>query len=317
MIDTSLNSQSSVSLSVKTLSYVLITPARNEDAFIEKTIESVTSQTVLPLKWVIVSDGSTDSTEEVVKRYTPEYPWIELVSMPERAERHFAGKVMAFNAGLERVGNLQYDIVGNLDADLSFESDYFEFLLDRFAENPRLGVAGTPFVEGSVSYNYHFTSTEHVSGACQLFRRSCFETIGGYVPLKEGGIDLVAVVTARMRGWQTRTFTQKTCEHHRKMGSGKHGVLTYAWRGGYHDYLMAVHPAWQVIRFVHHLAKRPYVVWAVLLLAGYLWGAITRAKRPVSNEFVDFRRGEQMRRLRGFLRMPIGGDAIANSPETK
>src|SRR3989304_8081751 len=115
------------------LSYVLITPARNEAAFIELTIESMIKQTVLPIKWVIVSDGSTDGTDDIVKRYTTEHKWIELVRMPERAERHFAGKVHAFNAGYARVKDLKYDIVGSLDADISFEEDYFFYLLGRFA----------------------------------------------------------------------------------------------------------------------------------------------------------------------------------------
>ena len=107
------------------LTYVLITPARNEEAFIEETIKSVIKQTILPKKWVIVSDGSTDNTEEIVKIYLNSHPWIELLRMPERAERHFAGKVQAFNAGFDRVKDLEYDIIGNLDADISFDSDYF------------------------------------------------------------------------------------------------------------------------------------------------------------------------------------------------
>src|SRR5947207_9908009 len=123
------------------LTYVLITPARNEEAHIEATIKSVVAQPSRPVKWVIVSDGSTDRTDEIVKRYAAAHDWIELVRMPERTERHFAGKVHAFNAGLERVGESKSDLIGNLDGDVSFEADYFEYLLGRFARNPRLGVA--------------------------------------------------------------------------------------------------------------------------------------------------------------------------------
>src|SRR5881397_3520186 len=109
--------------------YVLITPARNEAQFIELTIKSVIAQTVLPLKWVIVNDGSTDGTDEIVKKYAASLPWIELVRMPERRERHFAGKVHAFNAGYAKVRDLDYGVIGNLDGDVSFDEDYFEFLL--------------------------------------------------------------------------------------------------------------------------------------------------------------------------------------------
>src|SRR5260370_25675037 len=204
------------------LNCVLITPARNEAQFIELTLKSVVSQTHRPLLWVIVSDGSTDGTDELVKKYASDNSWIELVQLPERRERHFAGKVIACNVGWERVKHVQYEIMGNLDADISFDSDYFEILLTRFAENPELGVGGTHFIEGSVTYDYRFNSLEHVSGACQMFRRECFEAIGGYRQVKSGGIDLIAVLTARSLGWRTQTFTEKFCSHHRSMGSAQH-----------------------------------------------------------------------------------------------
>src|SRR6266481_6672836 len=105
-------------------SYVLVTPARNEAQFIELTINSVVAQTVRPRKWAIVSDGSTDGTDDIVNKYAAEHPWIELVRMPERRERHFAGKVNAFNAGYARVADLNYDVIGNLDADVSFDEGY-------------------------------------------------------------------------------------------------------------------------------------------------------------------------------------------------
>src|SRR5439155_12900101 len=204
--------------------YVLITPARNEAQFIELTIKSVIAQTVLPLQWVIVSDGSTDGTDEIVNKYAAEHRWIELVRTPERQERHFAGKVHAFNAGYAKVKNLDYDLIGSMDADISFDPDYFSFLLGKLAEDPALGLVGTPFKDKAI-YDYRFVSIEHVSGACQLFRRECFEQIGGYVPVKSGGIDHIAVITARMQGWKTRTFTEKVCLHHRKIGSAERGAL--------------------------------------------------------------------------------------------
>src|SRR5215831_2009801 len=127
------------------LEYVVITPARNEAQFIELTLKSVTSQTVLPLKWVIVSDGSTDGTDDIVKRYAARHPWIELVRMPERTERHFAGKVHAFNAGWARVRDAEYDVIASLDADITFEQDYFAFLLEKLLADKALGLVGTPF----------------------------------------------------------------------------------------------------------------------------------------------------------------------------
>ncbi len=206
-----------------------------------------------------MSDGSTDSTDAIVLQYA-HLPWIELVRISAQEGRSFAAKVRGFNAGYDRVRGIEYDIVGNLDADISFEKEYFEFLMHKFAENPRLGVAGTPFVEGSVAYDYRFTNIEHVSGACQLFRRNCFEEIGGYSPIKGGGIDWVAVTTARMKGWYTRTFTEKTCLHLKGIGTGN-GSQWGAWfRYGKKDYALGNHPFWQVFRSVYQMTKKPYLV---------------------------------------------------------
>ncbi len=287
-----------VKIKKKKLSYVLITPARNEAEHIEETILSVAAQTVLPLKWVIVSDGSTDGTDDIVRKHASSHEWMELVRMPERRGRHFAGKVGAFNAGHERVAHMDYDIIGNLDADITFKKDYFSFLLGKFAENPALGVGGTPFVEGTEQYNYNFTNIEHVSGACQLFRRACFEEIGGYLPIQGGGIDWAAVTTARMKGWKTRTFTEMTCFHHRKMGTGNASALMTWFRHGRKDYFLGGHPLWQVFRSAYQMTRRPYVIGGVLLSLGYAWAGLTRTSRPVSRELMEFHRNEQMSRLK-------------------
>src|SRR5580693_8159504 len=140
------------------------------------TIQSMVAQTVLPLKWVIVSDGSTDGTDEIVLRYRERHDWIDLIRMPERSERHFAGKVFAFNAGRASLTDIPYEVIVSLDADITFDNDYFRFLLERLAADPALGLVGTPFRETSgETYDYRFVSIEHVSGACQVFRRKCFE----------------------------------------------------------------------------------------------------------------------------------------------
>lgn len=283
------------------LSYALITPARNEEAYIEKTIQSVTSQTVLPKRWVVVSDGSTDRTDEIVKNYLPGNSWMELVRMPERKERHFAAKVNCFNAGREKLTGVPHDIIGNLDADISFDDRYFEFLLGKFEEDPGLGVAGTPFVEEGKHYDYKFTNIAHVSGACQLFRRVCFEEIGGYTPIEGGGIDWVAVTTARMRGWKTRTYTEKTCLHHRKMGTGSVSALMTWFRQGRKDYFLGNHPLWEAFRTIYQMTKKPFIIGGTLLMAGFVWSAATGVRKPISMELQQFIRGEQMRRLQSVL----------------
>jgi biofilm PGA synthesis N-glycosyltransferase PgaC len=283
-------------------SYVLITPARNEAQFIELTMRSVVAQTVRPVRWIIVSDGSTDGTDEIVQSYTHDHSWIELVRTSERRDRHFAGKVHAFNAGHDRVKDLDYEVIGSLDADISFDSNYLAFLLSKLAADHELGLVGTPFRDGSNStYDYRFVSIEHVSGACQLFRRQCFEDIGGYVPVKGGCIDHIAVISARMKGWKTRTFTEKVCLHHRPMGTAQHGLLMAKFKNGAKDYAIGNHPLWELFRIVYQMSKRPFVIGALALASGYIWAVIRRVKRPVARELVTFYRREQMLRLNRFL----------------
>jgi biofilm PGA synthesis N-glycosyltransferase PgaC len=288
---------------VATLTYVVITPARNEAKFIIETLKSMVAQTRLPLRWVIVSDGSTDGTDDVVRDFAKHHDWIELLRLPEQRDRSFAAKVDSFEAGFSRVSHLPFDLVASLDADISFEPGYFEFLIGKFIENPSLGVGGTPFVEGERHYNYEFANIEHVSGACQVFRRRCYAEIGGYLRIKGGGIDWTAVTTARMRGWKTRTFTEKTCCHLRPMGTGQRKWYAVDFHHGQRDYYLGGHPLWQLFRSLRQMGRRPYGFAGAALLLGYGWAWVRGVKRPVSDELVRFHRAEQIQRLRIFFRL--------------
>jgi len=283
-------------------SYVLVTPARNEAAYIEKTIESVVAQAILPIRWVIVSDGSTDGTDEIVRKFASKHDWIELVTLPERAERNFAGKVAAFNAGQARVAGLKYDVIGNLDADVSFDKEYFAFLLRKLAENAALGLVGTPYRDPlNDPYDYRYVSIDHVTGPCQLFRRECFEAIGGYMPVKGGAIDRIADISARMKGWQTRTFTEKAYLHHRATGTSQQGVLISKFKDGAKDYSVGTSPVWELFRTAYQITKRPFILGGLMTGAGYVWSLLRRVERPVSREMVEFCRREQMQRLKAFV----------------
>lgn len=285
------------------MTYVLVSPARNEAAFIEKTIQSVIRQTVLPARWVIVNDGSTDNTSDLVRPYLADHPWMVLVDLPVRNERHFAAKVNAFNAGWDKVKDIDYRIIGNLDADVSFDPDHLEFLLSQFERDATLGVAGTTFREGDGydSESDSFEGQTHVSGQVQIFRRECFEQIGGYRPNKAGGIDWMAVTTARMMGWKTRSFREKSFFHHRPLGTAERGGLASIFSYGEKDYYLGGHPVWELFRVAYRMTKRPYFFHGMALGLGYLWAAVTRQPRPVSPELMKFHRREQMRKLRMIL----------------
>jgi glycosyltransferase involved in cell wall biosynthesis len=282
------------------MKYVLITPAHNEERFITKTLESMVAQTLLPERWIIVDDGSTDATADVVASYTQRFSWIQLVHRPLRMDRHFAGKVHAFNSGLEQVESVAFDVIGNLDADISFAPDYLDFLMRKFAEDPKLGVAGTPFLEnGYDSARDSFEGENHVAGGCQLFRRRCFEDVGGYVPNPAGGIDWIAVTTARMKGWRTRSFPEKRFYHYRSLGTAARSPVAASFSYGEKDYYLGGSPLWQIFRVGYRATKQPLD--GIALLAGYCWAA-ARMKRPVSRELMRFHRKEQAHKLKAICR---------------
>ena len=284
------------------MNYVLITSARNEEAFIGKTLDSVVGQTVLPECWVIVDDGSTDDTAEIVERYAARYPWIELVRLPQRQNRNFAAKVHAFNAGFERVHALEFEAIGNLDADISFGPDQFEFLLQKLIEDPSLGVTGTAYSEeGFDSTKDSFEGENSVHGACQVFRRQCFSDIGGYLPSRAGGIDWIAVTTARMKGWKTRNFPERRFRHHRRMGTAERGAVGAMFFYGEKDYYLGGSFTWQLFRVAYRMTKRPLLVGGLALLSGFCWAALRRVERPVASDLMRFHRREQMTKLKGIL----------------
>lgn len=278
--------------------YVLITPAKNEEAFIERTIRSVLSQTVQPNRWILVNDGSTDRTEETIRRYSEEYEFISLVTTEGAGVRHFGSKVNAFNAGYSRLAVSDYAFIGNLDADVSFELDYFEKLLLRFHENPRLGIAGGIISELiDKHYMTQKISLNSVAGAVQLFRRRCFEEIGGYVPLRFGGIDSAAEIMARAKGWEVQTFPDLKVLHHRRVMSGQGNVLRTCFRHGITHYLLGYDPVFETMRCLVRILDRPAVIGKLAVISGYFWACLRRYKRQLPADIVKHLRAEQKARI--------------------
>jgi glycosyltransferase involved in cell wall biosynthesis len=294
------------------MNYVLITPARNEEALIRKALDSVTAQTLPPLKWVIVDDGSTDRTAAIVEEYATQFPWIELVRRPQHLDRSFAGKVHAFNAGFARVQSLAFEVVGNLDADISFDPDYMAFLMERFSEDPQLGVAGTPFTQdgGYDSARDSFEGESYVAGGAQMFRAKCFADVGGYIPIRGGGVDWIAVMTARMKGWTVRSFREKRFHHYRTLGTADSSAMGAAYDYGRRAYTLGSSPVWHVVRCLYRMKQKPYILGGCALFAGYFWASLRRVKRLVNREMIRFHRREQMKKLHTILASVLRGKKV-------
>ena len=283
--------------------YVLITPARNEEAYLERTAQSIISQTLLPQKWVIVSDGSTDRTDTIVKDYVSRYPFIQLVRRETREYANFGAKVQAFNEGLAQVKDVAYEFIGNLDADVALEPFYYEAVLERFRHNPKLGLAGgTLFDVYEGKPTKIFGSVHSVRGAVQLFRRQCFEDIGGYPTSARSAIDTIAEVMARMHGWEVRTFFDLTGLHLRPIGGTQSKTIAAARiRQGEADYSLGYHPLFEFIKCLRRLREHPFFLGSALRLCGYVRAGMRGDMRPVSDNFVTYLRQEQMSRLRQTL----------------
>jgi hypothetical protein len=176
--------------------------------------------------------------------------------------------------------------------------------MQKFFDDPKLGVVGTPFTQngGYDSARDSFEGENHVAGGCQLFRRRCFEEVGGYVANGAGGIDWVAVTTARMKGWRTRSFPEKRFHHYRALGTAERSVVGSLFVYGKKDYYLGGSPVWQLFRVLYRMGKRPIIIGGFALLSGYFWAALRRIKRPVSRELIRFHRREQMKKLRAIFR---------------
>jgi glycosyltransferase involved in cell wall biosynthesis len=282
------------------LKYIIITPARNEESNLPRLIECVIAQTQKPEKWVIVDDGSTDRTAEIADHAAANHAWIEVIHRPQHMDRSFAAKVQAFNSAYERIRSIDSDIVGNIDSDVSFKPDYFEILTNKFAADSELGVAGTPFTQdgGYDSSQDSFEGQNYVSGGCQLFRRKCFEEIGGYVPNRAGGIDWIAVMKARMTGWKVQSFQERRYHHYRLLGTAGKSKFRAAFEYGEKDYYLGGSPVWHFFRVLYRIPHQPVVFGSLGLFLGYYSAWARGMKRPVSDDLVQFHRQDQLKKLR-------------------
>jgi glycosyltransferase involved in cell wall biosynthesis len=287
----------------KPASYVLMTAAHNEEADIERTIQSIVAQTVRPERWLIASDNSTDRTDEIIQKYADQYSFIRFHRVVRQPGRDFASKVLALRSGQHLLEGASYDFIGNFDADLSVAPTYFENLMRQFERNPRLGLTGG-FVYEKV--NGEFASRKvnqvySVSHAAQLVRRECYEAIGGYAVLKYGGEDWHAQTSARMHGWEVYATPELPVYHYRPTG-GATNFIRSSFRLGKLDYSFGTYPSFQLIKCASRLHKKPFVIGAVIRMAGFLDSYIRREPFLLSSDLVAHLRQEQADRMRALFR---------------
>jgi glycosyltransferase involved in cell wall biosynthesis len=278
--------------------YVVVTPVRDEDQFLPLTIESMTRQTILPTEWVIVDDGSKDSTGEIIDEAARQYPWIRAVHRQDRGSRQWgAGIIEAFYDGFKALTFHEWEFMSKMDGDLSFAPEYFENALAKFRLNPRLGIGG--------GYLYHMVDGKpvveqhpvfHVRGGAKIYRRECWDAMGG---LWVGpGSDTLDDVKANMLGWTSESFIDIQIRHHRWTGEayGRWGGLA---KNGKTDYVSGYHPLFLMVKALKRLVQRPYIMGSCALLYGYLEALFKRMPQVNDPDLIKYLRRQQLARLYG------------------
>jgi glycosyltransferase involved in cell wall biosynthesis len=280
--------------------YVVISPVRDEEEFIEYTIESVISQTVRPLLWVIVNDGSKDKTGEIAEAHCHKHEWIQKVDRNDRGYRKRGGGVVdAFNFGMTQLGSTDYDFIGKLDGDLSFDKYYFEKLLSEFSQDPKLGIGGGAcYNKRKSAFRLEKVPTFHVRGATKVYRRKCFEDIGGLE--SKLGWDTIDEIKANMLGWKSRSFPELKVVHYRETGAASKLSQVEHGRG---DYLIGYHPVYMLLKAISRIPQKPFLIGSLLLLYGFLSGYFRKEPRLMDGEVIKYLRQQQMNRI--FMRETI------------
>lgn len=278
--------------------YVVITPVRDEESYIRFTIQSMINQTVRPQEWIIVDDGSTDGTGNIIDEYASQHSWIRVVHRENRGHRKAGGGVVdAFNDGYRVLSGQEWDFIVKLDGDLTFAPDYFENCLKRFDVDSTLGVGG-----GTICHMVHGKEHPeecpvfHVRGATKIYRKSCWDAIGGFWPAP--GWDTVDEVKASRLGWTTRTFPELHLIHHRQTGTAE-GIWAGLVKSGRANYVCGYHPLFMISKCIMHLVRKPYVMGSVGLLCGFVSGYVKRVPQVDDPETIKYLRDQQISRLRG------------------
>jgi glycosyltransferase involved in cell wall biosynthesis len=283
---------------MKNTSFVLVTPVRNEQATIGITIDSVVRQTLRPAEWVIVSDESTDRTDDIVLEYASKYAFIRLLRLTRRPDRNFASVVFATEAGLAALKTKDYAFIGLLDGDIKFPENYYEEMLVRFSSDPQLGLAGGIVIDSYAGRRYPSQqSLRDVAGAVQFFRRECFESLGGLVALPEGGWDAITCVQVRRHGFKSQTFPEIEVDHLKPRNVAEGNIFQRTWQLGVREYALGNHPLFEFLKCSYRCLGRPYLIGGLLRFGGYCWCCLTRRSRMLPPEIMRAIRQEQMARI--------------------
>lgn len=282
---------------------IIVTPTRNEGAYIEKTLVSMSQQTIKPYLWVIVDDGSTDNTKEVIGKYSDSMPFIRCITGEDRGFRAPAtGVIHAFYRGYDTVKNEDYDIIAKFDADLTFPPDTLEQIVKAFEDDPKLGITG------GARYDYHpgrdrfvkvIVPPNFVGGPTKFYRRACFKDINGLI--NRAGWDGVDTVRANMKGWRTRELQSLTIHHLKPTGSADgRGLKKANLKYGDVSYYMGGHFWYFILRVIGRSVENRNITTGIYMLQGYL-NALFKKEPREDKAFRTFLKKQQRENMKFWL----------------
>lgn len=278
---------------------LVISPCRDEAQYMRQTLETMVAQTRRPDLWLIVDDGSTDATPQILEEYTAQYPWIQVLTRENRGKRAVGpGVIDAFYAGYNSIDADQYEFICKLDLDLRLPERYFEILLQRMADNPKIATcSGKAYIETPQGLENERHGDETSLGMTKLYRHASFKEIGGFV--REVMWDGIDCHTCRMHGWIACSWDEPELRfvHLRPMGSSQVGIHTGRMRHGYGQYFMGTGFLFMFASAVYRLNEKPYLTGSAAILWGWLSAALTAKPRYENREFRQYLRRYQMRAL--------------------
>jgi biofilm PGA synthesis N-glycosyltransferase PgaC len=276
--------------------YIVLSPMKNEESYVSKTLEAMISQTHRPVEWLIVNDGSTDRSAEIVARYSAHHSWIRMVDVEGLSNRSRGGHVVdLIYEGLRHIKAADFEFLVKLDCDVSFGEDFFQTIFQVCEQNPRLGItSGVSFVLRNGVLTEEKAAPEHTLGATKIYRKECFADIGGLVPSM--GWDGIDEIKARLRGWEARPLRELVVLHHRPEGAAK-GFLASGVERGKGSYFMGYHPMFLLARALRRMLRPRLFADGVGMLTGYLWSVVSREPRIPDPDLIRVLRRTQVREL--------------------
>jgi poly-beta-1,6-N-acetyl-D-glucosamine synthase len=275
------------------IKYIIISPVRNEEAFIESTIKSVCYQSVKPEEWIIVNDGSTDSTREIIEKYIHQYHWIKLINIEDRGYYYpGTGVVNVIKKGYEHITFKEWDYLVKLDCDITIEPGYFEKIFQEFSQNNKLGIAsGAVYLTDGKTETKEKSQFDHPWGASKIYRKQCFSDINGWKAIP--GWDLADLLSAQMKGWETRCFDKYKILHFRESGSRRGGFTSGKFLLGRFLYRYGYNFSYTLFKGIYRIPEKPFLIGGLSLIGGYLYAFAINEEKLFDKEMRRFLRKKQ------------------------